>query len=90
MDSDCDWQNFQDISSQSFLQAAASGNSVRAEEIGFDAIYLSSYSKIDAYRDLKTKFNLDDSQICYVGDDLPDIPLLGWSDPLPFTIRRQI
>lgn len=48
----------------------------RAEEIGFDAIYLGSYSKIEAYRDLKTKFNLDDSQICYVGDDLPDIPLL--------------
>ena len=48
----------------------------RAKELKFDAIWQGVMDKRDAYRELKEKFSLEDEEICYVGDDLIDLPIL--------------
>jgi len=48
----------------------------RAEELKFDYIYLGQFYKIRSYENLKKSMKLSDEAICYVGDDLPDIPVL--------------
>ena len=49
----------------------------RAKYLGFDAIFTGSYSKTAAYESFKSDFQLHDSEICYMGDDVPDLPLLN-------------
>jgi len=48
----------------------------RAKELGIDTIFQKVHDKIAAYQQIKLKFALNDEQICYVGDDLVDIPVL--------------
>lgn len=48
----------------------------RAKELGIDFQYLGSYKKLQAYQDLKNKLKLADDHFCFIGDDLPDIPVL--------------
>ncbi len=48
----------------------------RAAQSGFDAVYIGSFDKLTGYRDFKKQYSLDDHQICYIGDDLPDLPVL--------------
>jgi 3-deoxy-D-manno-octulosonate 8-phosphate phosphatase (KDO 8-P phosphatase) len=49
----------------------------RAKYLGFDAIFTGSYSKTVAYETFKSDLNLEDSDVCYMGDDIPDLPLLN-------------
>lgn len=48
----------------------------RAAELGITHLYLGHDDKVPAYEDLKSKLNLEDDAIAYMGDDLPDLPLL--------------
>lgn len=48
----------------------------RAQELGIDIIFLGRYDKLNAYKTLKKKMKLKDREICFMGDDLPDIPVL--------------
>jgi len=48
----------------------------RAEELKIDDVYNGVIRKIDAYDELKKKYNITDNEICFVGDDIIDIPLL--------------
>lgn len=48
----------------------------RAQELGIDTVFQQVRNKIAAYEQIKTIFALDDAQLCYVGDDLVDIPVL--------------
>jgi 3-deoxy-D-manno-octulosonate 8-phosphate phosphatase (KDO 8-P phosphatase) len=48
----------------------------RAQELGIVEVYQNLDNKIDAYLQIKTKLNVDDEQIAYIGDDEPDIPVL--------------
>ncbi len=48
----------------------------RAAQSGFDAVYIGSFEKLNGYRDFKKQYSLEDREICYIGDDLPDLPLL--------------
>lgn len=48
----------------------------RMSDLNIEHVYLGHEDKIPAYESLKTKLGLDDSQIAYMGDDLPDLPLL--------------
>lgn len=50
---------------------------VRAENLGITDVYLSSLRKIEAYEDLLMKKRVVDKDVCVVGDDLPDVPLLS-------------
>ena len=48
----------------------------RAKELGIEDVYNGGLNKITAYEELKIKYNLIDSEIAYVGDDLIDIPVM--------------
>jgi 3-deoxy-D-manno-octulosonate 8-phosphate phosphatase (KDO 8-P phosphatase) len=48
----------------------------RAEELQIDDVYNGVIRKIESYDELKKKYNLQDDEICFVGDDIIDIPIL--------------
>lgn len=48
----------------------------RMQQIGIRHFYKGQIDKLSAYHDLKTKLNLPDNAFAYVGDDLPDIPVM--------------
>ncbi|EKD70986.1 MAG: hypothetical protein ACD_46C00306G0003 [uncultured bacterium] len=48
----------------------------RVAELGIEHAYLGNDNKLPAYDELKTNLNLQDHEIAYMGDDLPDLPLL--------------
>ena len=48
----------------------------RMEDLGVSHVYQGQCDKLPAYDDLKQKLNLTDLQIAYIGDDLPDLPIL--------------
>jgi 3-deoxy-D-manno-octulosonate 8-phosphate phosphatase (KDO 8-P phosphatase) len=48
----------------------------RAHEMKMDFIYMKQPLKMPAYEEILAKAGLADSAVAYVGDDLPDIPLL--------------
>ncbi len=49
----------------------------RMEDLGIKHVYQQQTDKLAAYEDLKQKLNLSDEQIAYIGDDLPDLPILS-------------
>ena len=58
----------------------------RAEELKIDVLKQGSFNKLDPYAEVKGEFDLDDSEICYIGDDVLDMPLLnlvGFSVAVP-------
>ncbi|HSW71428.1 MAG TPA: HAD-IIIA family hydrolase [Gammaproteobacteria bacterium] len=48
----------------------------RAQDLGIQHIYAGYENKLTPYQDLKQKLSLQDQEIAYVGDDLPDLPLI--------------
>ncbi|MCM2266060.1 MAG: HAD hydrolase family protein, partial [Desulfuromonadales bacterium] len=48
----------------------------RAQELGIELVYQGAKDKLVPYRELLQRTGLDDEQIAYVGDDLPDLPIL--------------
>ncbi len=48
----------------------------RAEELKYDIISQGSFKKFARYEEIKKQFGLSDDEVCYIGDDLPDIPIL--------------
>jgi 3-deoxy-D-manno-octulosonate 8-phosphate phosphatase (KDO 8-P phosphatase) len=48
----------------------------RAEQLGIKHVYQGQDDKLFAYRELIDKLGIDDSQICYAGDDWIDLPVL--------------
>jgi 3-deoxy-D-manno-octulosonate 8-phosphate phosphatase (KDO 8-P phosphatase) len=58
----------------------------RAKELKIDVLKQGSFNKLEPYTEVKREFTLKDNEICYVGDDLLDIPLLnlvGFSVAVP-------
>ena len=48
----------------------------RAKEMRMEFIYMKQPVKMPAYEDILRKAGVSDSAIAYIGDDLPDIPLM--------------
>ncbi|MGD2138830.1 MAG: HAD-IIIA family hydrolase [Burkholderiales bacterium] len=48
----------------------------RAAELGIDHLIHGAEDKLHAYTNLRTRLGLEDAQVCYVGDDLQDLPVL--------------
>ena len=48
----------------------------RAQDLGVDHIYQGYENKLVPYAELKEKLKLSDAEIAYVGDDLPDLPVI--------------
>ncbi len=58
----------------------------RAKELSIEDVYLGIHNKIEAYEKILEKHKLKDSETCYVGDDLIDLPILrraGFSVAVP-------
>ena len=49
---------------------------IRARETGIDKAWQGNLNKRDAFEDAKKFFNVTEDQICYVGDDLIDLPIM--------------
>lgn len=49
---------------------------MRVKQLNIEHFYLGNEDKLPAYTELKQKLNLSDAQIAFMGDDLPDLPLL--------------
>ena len=49
---------------------------LRAAELKIEDLYNGTLNKIIPYEELKLKYNLKDSEVSYVGDDLIDIPVM--------------
>ena len=58
----------------------------RMSDLKVDHVYQGQSDKVLAYEELKQKLNVTDKEIAYIGDDLPDLPLLrrvGFSVTVP-------
>ena len=49
----------------------------RAREAGMDFVAQGQPKKVQAYEDIIERAGVSDQEVAYVGDDLPDLPLLG-------------
>lgn len=68
------------------------GNSVsvqkRVDQLGLDFCYAGNEDKREAFKDVLKRYNVDASEVLYMGDELFDIPLLkkaGFSATVPNT-----
>lgn len=48
----------------------------RAEELGYDFISQGNTKKLPRYEEIKKQFGFSNEEVCYIGDDLPDMPIL--------------
>lgn len=48
----------------------------RLEYLNIEDIYIRVQDKLPVYKQFIKKYNLDSSEILYMGDDIPDLPLL--------------
>jgi 3-deoxy-D-manno-octulosonate 8-phosphate phosphatase (KDO 8-P phosphatase) len=48
----------------------------RAHEMKMEFIYMKQPVKMPAYEEIREKAGVSDSAVAYIGDDLPDIPLM--------------
>jgi len=48
----------------------------RFKELGVYDIYMGVHHKLDAFQDLLDNYDLDPETILYIGDDVPDIPVM--------------
>ncbi|MEE9605213.1 MAG: HAD-IIIA family hydrolase [Candidatus Scalindua sp.] len=58
----------------------------RAKELGIEDVYQGIHNKIEAYEKILKKHKIKDNEICYIGDDLIDLPILrrvGFSVAVP-------
>lgn len=48
----------------------------RAKDLKIDKVYQDVYPKIKAYDKMLREFRLTDDEVCFVGDDLPDLAVI--------------
>ncbi|MFH0752932.1 MAG: HAD-IIIA family hydrolase [Candidatus Omnitrophota bacterium] len=49
----------------------------RAKDLKFDKVYLDAHPKIDAYEQMLKFFKVKDNEVCFIGDDIPDMGILS-------------
>lgn len=49
----------------------------RAKEMHIDNIYQNAFDKLKTYEKILKKFNVKNEEVCYIGDDLIDLPILN-------------
>ncbi|MBL4904822.1 MAG: HAD-IIIA family hydrolase [Flavobacteriaceae bacterium] len=52
------------------------GVRIRLQGLGIQDIYLGAHDKIKQYRELLVKYNLQAENVLYMGDDIPDFPVM--------------
>jgi len=60
-----------------FLSGRTSGAAAhRAKELAVEEVHFGILDKLAVYEQIRTSHGLTDAQICYIGDDLLDLPLI--------------
>jgi len=49
---------------------------MRAKELNIDGLYQNSLNKLKAFKSVLKKFKVTPDEICFIGDDLVDVPIL--------------
>ena len=49
---------------------------MRASELGVTIVRQGSADKLTTLREIQAELDLADEQVCYIGDDLPDLPVI--------------
>lgn len=49
---------------------------VRAKGLNIDLVFQDAYPKLQWYEKVLKEFGVTDDQVCYIGDDLADIPVM--------------
>lgn len=52
-------------------------NARRAREMGMEFVIQGQPKKLESYKAILTRAGVTDEEVAYIGDDLPDLPLLG-------------
>jgi 3-deoxy-D-manno-octulosonate 8-phosphate phosphatase (KDO 8-P phosphatase) len=52
---------------------------MRAAELGIDVVRQGFSDKLPAAQDVARELNVSPEQVCYIGDDLPDLPPIRWA-----------
>jgi 3-deoxy-D-manno-octulosonate 8-phosphate phosphatase (KDO 8-P phosphatase) len=52
-------------------------NARRAREMGMEFVIQGQPKKLESYKAILTRAGVTDDEVAYIGDDLPDLPLLG-------------
>lgn len=55
---------------------SAGAVNVRAKDLKIDKVYQDAHPKTIAYENLLREFGLKENEVCFMGDDLPDICIL--------------
>jgi 3-deoxy-D-manno-octulosonate 8-phosphate phosphatase (KDO 8-P phosphatase) len=55
---------------------AAGAVNARAKDLNIDKVYQAAFPKMDSYVKLLAEMKLKDEDICFIGDDLPDLGVL--------------
>ena len=53
------------------------GVRTRLKNLGISDIYLGAHNKVDQYKQLVKKYNLNSENVLYMGDDIPDFPVMN-------------
>lgn len=63
---------------QLFIITGGNSEDVKARLLGSGVkeVFLRSSNKLKVYEEIKEKYELNDKEILYMGDDIPDIPVL--------------
>lgn len=48
----------------------------RAKDLGIDHVFVGAYPKLNAYLKLLKDLGVTDEQVCFIGDDLPDLAVM--------------
>jgi len=55
---------------------AAKPVEVRGQDLKIDRIYQDAYPKVGFYEQMLKDLNVAEEEVCFMGDDLPDLPIL--------------
>ena len=55
---------------------SAKAVTVRTKDLKIDKVYQDAFPKIKAYEKMLKALNVSDQEVCFIGDDVPDIPVL--------------
>lgn len=56
---------------------SAVANEMRAKRLNIEELYQNCSDKCEAANEIKSKYGLNDDELCFMGDDVFDIPLLN-------------
>ncbi len=56
---------------------SAVANEMRAKRLNIEELYQNCSDKCEAANEIKAKYGLNDDELCFMGDDVFDIPLLN-------------